>query len=462
MENIINKLPELEVPPQNPFENDKLGRQVTATTLTNIVSSYANTGCVVALNGEWGTGKTTFLRMWKAQLHKLEYRVIYFNAWEVDYVEDPIVALVSELEEVGCDNKIFKKITGFASKLVLNGLGGIVNNITKSHGLDIKSVIDTATDEFSNSITEYQKTKKSLKDFKKSLGEYVVGKEGDKLPVIFIIDELDRCKPSFAVKLLERIKHLFDIPNIAFVLSMCKSQFECSIKGFYGSENIDASNYLRRFIDLEFELPLPTGEQFFDYLYDAYNFNQYFQKANGNDYTHTYIEIFKNAVKRLFTRTRLDLRTMDKIFAHCRLVAISMGDKPGLMDVVLLLCYLRVVHHDKYKKIQTHSYSLQELLVMLEEVFPKALMNEEICDNQDYHGFTYSCADLLYVYNQNTPQVYEKDILPKDDKEMRLKCTIFTEDKLKEALLYCQRNIDVRVYKFSFLIERMDILQNGL
>lgn len=462
MENIINKLPELEVPLENPFKNDKLGRQFTATTLTNIVSSYANTGCVIALNGEWGTGKTTFLRMWKAHLLQQKYRVIYLNAWEIDYVEDPIVALVSEIEEIGCDNDKFKRITCFASNLVITGLGGILKNFAKSYGVDIENMVNAATTEFSNSIKEYKKTKKSLEDFKQSLSEYVVGEKEDKLPVVFIIDELDRCNPSFAVKLLERVKHLFDVPNIAFVLSMCKSQFECSIKGFYGSENIDASNYLRRFIDLEFELPLPTGEQFFDYLYDAYNFNQYFITANAHGYTHNYVEIFKGAVKRLFTRTRLDLRTMDKIFAHCRLVAISMGNKPGLMDVILLLCFLRVVHHDKYKKIQTHSYSLQELLEMLEDVFPKALMNEDVCDNQDYHGFTYSCADLLYVYNQNTPQVYEKDILPQDDKEMRLKCTIFTEYKLKEALQYCQGNIDVRLYKFSFLVEKMDILQNGL
>lgn len=67
---------------------------------------------------------------------------------------------------------------------------------------------------------------------------------------MFFIDELDRCRPTFAIELLERIKHLFDIQNIVFVLSIDKEQLEASTAAAYGSA-INAPEYLRRFIDLE-------------------------------------------------------------------------------------------------------------------------------------------------------------------------------------------------------------------
>lgn len=80
--------------------------------------------------------------------------------------------------------------------------------------------------------------------------------------MIFIIDELDRCNPYYAVKVLERIKHLFNIPNIVFVLSIDKEQLSNSIRGYYGSDLIKADEYLKRFIDIEYTLPDPDVDVF--------------------------------------------------------------------------------------------------------------------------------------------------------------------------------------------------------
>ena len=67
------------------------------------------------------------------------------------------------------------------------------------------------------------------------------------------MDELDRCKPEFSIKLIERIKHFFDIPNIVFILSTNKSQLEESINSFYGFRS--ANSYLEKFIDLNIKFP---------------------------------------------------------------------------------------------------------------------------------------------------------------------------------------------------------------
>lgn len=99
-------------------------------------------------------------------------------------------------------------------------------------------------------VDNYNTNKNELKYFKEELGNLVKGLQ---VPLVFIVDELDRCKPEFSIKLIERIKHFFDIPNIVFVLSTNKAQLEESINSFYGFKS--ANSYLEKFIDLNIKFP---------------------------------------------------------------------------------------------------------------------------------------------------------------------------------------------------------------
>ena len=119
-------------------------------------------------------------------------------------------------------------------------------------------------------IRNYLIQKEKFDAFRSELSEYVANIGERELPVIFIIDELDRCNPSYAVKVLEHIKHIFDVPNIFFVLVINKEQLEYAVKGYYGSETIDAANYLRRFIDVEYNMPPLPMHKACDYLYEHY------------------------------------------------------------------------------------------------------------------------------------------------------------------------------------------------
>ena len=85
--------------------------------------------------------------------------------------------------------------------------------------------------------------------------------KGDK-PIIFIIDELDRCRPSYAVELLEQVKHFFSVSGIVFVLSIDKVQLGHAVRGVYGNDRINADEYLRRFIDIEYSIPVPDKNYF--------------------------------------------------------------------------------------------------------------------------------------------------------------------------------------------------------
>src|SRR3989339_2266062 len=85
--------------PKVPFKNCKLGREQYANVLTNVVQTYAD-GFVLALNNEWGTGKTTFVKMWQQQLKNEGFKTLYFNAWENDFEKDILITLISEPEDL--------------------------------------------------------------------------------------------------------------------------------------------------------------------------------------------------------------------------------------------------------------------------------------------------------------------------------------------------------------------------
>lgn len=80
-------------------------------------------------------------------------------------------------------------------------------------------------------------------------------------PIAFFIDELDRCRPDYAVRLLERLKHLFSIAGVFFVLAVDRQQLEASVQGVYGA-NLNATGYPRKFIDLRYPLPQLSTEEF--------------------------------------------------------------------------------------------------------------------------------------------------------------------------------------------------------
>ena len=90
------RMPDLEVPQDNPFQYDVLDRKQVGETLTEFVARVEQP-YVLAIDSAWGTGKTTFLRMWRQSLIGDGFPTLYFNAWETDFASDPFVALVGEL-----------------------------------------------------------------------------------------------------------------------------------------------------------------------------------------------------------------------------------------------------------------------------------------------------------------------------------------------------------------------------
>ncbi|MFT6689476.1 MAG: hypothetical protein ACJAX7_002511 [Saprospiraceae bacterium] len=361
---------EIEIEEENPFANCKLDRQKYSKILTNIINSYPN-GFVLALNNKWGTGKTTFVKMWEQDLKNNHYQTLYFNAWENDFENNPLTALMGELKTLttkGTEPE-FKNLLKKASTLTKH-IAPIIAKAIADRYIDtegvkeaIIGVTEGLSDVFENEVQEYEKKKKSISDFRQSLSEFIANTNEDK-PLIFIVDELDRCRPNYAVSILEQIKHFFSIPNIVFILSIDKEQLGNAVKGVYGSADLDADEYLRRFIDLEYSIPEPEVDVFYKYLYEYFKFDEFFLSAERLKYQEVQSDKsnFLETCKLLFTNASVPLRQQEKIFAHSRLALRSFKVNDYVIPhIFLFLTFIKIRDNDFYEKMKNKSLSIEDL-----------------------------------------------------------------------------------------------------
>ena len=319
-------------------------------------------GCVCSINAPWGMGKTQFVRMLQIKLSQDGHKTFFFNAWESDYTEDPITAIISEMS-ISKQNKNF---WGLMGRIVINvgkelGKGALY----KISGLDCDSAFEALADWSKKKVEDYENQKTTIRQFKQLLSEEIASSVSE-LPVIFFIDELDRCNPTFAVRTLERIKHIFDIPNIVFVLSIDKSQLGNSICGYFGSDKFDAEEYLRRFIDIEYQLPEPSYERYIDYIANKVGIEQDLRMEGSRAY-----EDFKRILSFQAAEKHLSLRQIEKLLIHVSIITSSFSTG-ALMEYVAFFVYLSFFESEILDKIENKQYNdVSELLYDIQPFCPK-------------------------------------------------------------------------------------------
>lgn len=415
---MILKHTDIEIPVEEPFKNCKLNRKGYAVALTSIVDSYAD-GFVLSLNNPWGTGKSTFIKMWRTHLENSQYTTLYFNAWENDFDADPMVALMSELGSLTDQktDKTFNSLIRKAAVISHSVIPGLLKAIAAKYvdtevlGNLLTDAGKGASDLLRDEIIDYTKKKKGLVDFKAELEKYIKEHTNGK-PLVLFIDELDRCRPSYAVELLEQVKHFFSVSGIVFVLSIDKAQLGNAIRGFYGSEQINSTEYLRRFIDLEFILPEPPANVFVEYLYNYFSFDEYFRHAdrNNNELSHDKEEFIKYS-NVLFTFNSLTLRQQEKMFSHARVALRTFGTRNYIFpSVFIFLIFLKDFHPELYKKLALRKVTPQIILDDLSKVIPTNIFK----DNQHIYIIVEAILLKLY-YNYYSEINYEAKIYEKDE-----------------------------------------------
>lgn len=258
------------------FQNNITGRTETVFQLIDLLNSIDEC-CTIAVNGEWGSGKTFFIKQVKMALDCINgfstmgdnerdeikqyfpkeypsnqtYTTVYYDSWINDNHEDPILSLIyatiksgQSAYDPGKKRSISKTVSSIATVISGKNLTDVFN---QAKGEDIFATL---------------KEEEDIQILIKEFFDDLICEHGDRL--VFFIDELDRCKPDYAVRLLERIKHYFDDDRVTFIFSVDLLQLQCTVKKYYG-ENFNAMKYLDKFFDLHIDLPSVNIDEYLQF-----------------------------------------------------------------------------------------------------------------------------------------------------------------------------------------------------
>jgi hypothetical protein len=375
------RLEEIEVPEDEPFKYDALKRQPVVEFVRDLIKQLEGP-FVLALDSPWGTGKTTVVRMLRASLKSEGFASVYFNAWKEDYVSDPLIPMVAAIDELKVSDPEAGKRFGermatvkkVASKVAKRGFVAAVKLATMN-AVDLEEVTEdvlsaTAGDVADDVIELFKQEKASLERFRESLEDAVgeVQSEGSKKPLVFFIDELDRCRPTFAIELLERVKHLFDVKNMVFVLSIDKKQLEAITAAVYG-ERIDAPEYLRRFIDLEWMLPPVHTKQYTRALIERHGFKAFFdarKRYSELAYDH---DNFVESFSQLSGVFNMSLRARERCLTRLAVVLTQTPENHYLDPFVAsFLIVVRTVRPDLFTDFASGVLAPRKLMSLVREM----------------------------------------------------------------------------------------------
>lgn len=262
------------------FQKDELERQKFADILINYASSLASaqtspSGRVIAVDAPWGSGKSWIAKRLPNHFEndKKIGKCIYVDAFEFDYQKDPFAVVTSAiLDGFKNETKVVKSFKSAAVNVIKTSLPVVGKSLIKAGvkavGIDsdefVGKLLEAGTDASEKAIEKmlatFTETKATTEAFKKKLTE-LAKTNGEDAPLIIIIDELDRCRPTFALELLERVKHLFDVPNVVFILFIHTPALHSSIQKTYG-QDINPSEYLQKFISITLGLPIAQTSKY--------------------------------------------------------------------------------------------------------------------------------------------------------------------------------------------------------
>ena len=396
---------EIDVPEDDPFKNDLLGRGEPVEVLTHLVGSLEGP-CVLAVDAAWGNGKTTFLRIWAQYLRNRGFPVVEFNAWETDFAGDPFVSLSTELTEglrAYTNETLATKIDKtrkVAKEVIRRAVPGLIRVATAGI-LDINPLLEKEAGQAIASyaedrLTAHEQALQSVKVFRETLQDMANELSVQKgHPLIVMIDELDRCRPSYAVELLEVAKHLFAVDQIVFVLAVNRSELAHSIKALYGGD-FDAMGYLRRFFDVDFVLPEPKRSAFIDAMLNAIQIDSYF-KRTSDDRGAAEAPNLRDLLKGFFRDPDLSLRRIAQAIHRLGLVFASLrSNQLSFAITAAVVLILRTIDSNLYYRFVRGEISDLEVV---DTVFGRAGTRPL---HQENEGYMFEATILLAALGGET------------------------------------------------------------
>lgn len=359
-----------------------------------VLLSEQKQGRVFALDGKWGYGKTYILEQLEKKLVGLQkegtnddrFYVFHYNCWQYDYYEEPAVAIVSAmLEKYGEANKAEKALQKEYTDLK-TVLGKIAGEFTKNKiGINLVELCNELEENKGDKIgnpSDFDNMfafKKTLDFTRNQIRELSKNKT-----VLLVVDELDRCMPEYAIKVLERLHHMFEgLDNVIVLLAIDSTQLEHSVKEIYG-EQVDTERYLRKFIS--FRVRLDTGKVQNQILN---NYGYYFSRFEN-------LEECCPIVLMLIQLAHIDIRNMDKLIEKIAMIHDLSVDKsikqPG--EVLLFEFIWGLTKYKIYEKMESDlNLSKYLSLYWLVEI-----------DYRTYVDLDFACGEELMTYLKELKQ----------------------------------------------------------
>lgn len=386
---------EIVVAVERPFENDRLGREPFVKATADLLKAIREP-FVIALNAPWGSGKTTTLRLLEPNLTAAGVTTVSFNAWEVDDATDPLVPLVATLHDrlleikgygPRVDSAKVERLKALGSAIVKHGaiaavkvataglldLGAAAEGVAKAAG----EAADKAGEGLAGDLIDvFKRERRAVQQFRTLLQELIAylqatAEEGvDQPPLVLMIDELDRCRPTFAVAMLERIKHFFDVPGLVFVLALDLEQLKASTRKVYGAD-LDATEYLRRFVDLELRLPRARVGQMVGAMLTSCGADAFFTARAGYPAVREDRSWIMQILQDLAERFELSPRVVQRMVTRLMLV-LRQTPEDGYLDpiIVVFMIFLRIRDEELLRALVAGRAQAGEVMAALRAVKP--------------------------------------------------------------------------------------------
>jgi hypothetical protein len=388
-------------------KTDFLDRKPFADKLSGLIDKF-ETPFVVALDGPWGSGKSFFLKRWVGH-HQASFQdtvVVYLDAFELDYLDEPMVALVSEISarfelQLPKSQKIWQAGKKIAAKL-LPSMARIAANIATAGISDLlapafEKGVEAAVTEIDSAATKLwereHSRREAVTEFRKFLESLTKGV--DDLPakkIVVVIDELDRCRPDYALSMLEIIKHFFDVNNVHFILGVNLAELENMARARYG-EKLDARNYIGKFIKVNLQIPETRPDNKIDFGWEVF----FDQTAKRMGFDGSFKREIKAQLKMLRSET-ITLRTIQRLLTAAAVVPDLTTMNPD-GHYRKLFCSLFLFNFLQGKNIASNQITLSDM----QNIFNLKYIKDPVNENQRNLSHLYS----VLAYTLNAPE-FEK------------------------------------------------------
>ncbi|RWX50502.1 KAP family P-loop domain-containing protein [Candidatus Electrothrix marina] len=350
--------------------------------------------------------------------------VVQMNAWESDYLGDPLFAIISALVHTiknQNNEESAGKIINAAKDAgwFVTAIGGQVarkfTGVDPAAAADLAEKKKTKRDEDipTDAFSLYELRRHAMKSLKSAVKDFV---DKTNSGVLFLIDELDRCRPDYAISYLETIKHIFDVKGATFLIAADRNQLENSARKAFGSK-LDFNEYYRKFIHREVTLPAVSDS---GYRKLALQYVTYYLDREG--LRNCYLRIEESRVENiveLISSLKMTPRQIQEVF---RILGHSLSaneDKKGKMlwawgVATILMSILKLKLPDTYQALGRNELRIKDAVTFIKELkseYPDwwftliytggGLNSNEIKDMQPKD--IYMKADLISEENNDAP-----------------------------------------------------------